>query len=77
MASANIYNFITVCCKRGEYDVREFQTLRRGLQGFLQEYIPESEHEEGERQRLEALPDKELLAEILKLGECVLIQVCS
>lgn len=70
MPSVDIFTFITVYYKHGEYGSQEFQTLREGLQEFLERYISESDsHEDGiRRQQLEALPDEELLTEILKIG---------
>jgi len=70
MTSADIFTFITVYYKHGEYGSEEFKTLREGLQEFLEHYISESDSHEGgiRRQQLEALPDEELLTEILKIG---------
>jgi hypothetical protein len=74
MPSADIFTFITVYYKHGDYGSEEFQTLREGLQEFLEDYIGGNEHEDGiHRQQLEGMPDEELLTEILKLGECDLI----
>jgi len=70
MASADIFTFITVYYKHGDYGSQEFQTLRQGLQEFLENYFSGRNHEDGvPRQQLEALPDEKLLEEILKLGE--------
>ncbi len=70
MPSVDIFTFITVYYKHGEYGSKEFKTLREGLQEFLEHYISKSDsHEDGiRRQQLEALPDEELLTEILKIG---------
>ena len=70
MPSADIFTFITVYYKYGEYGSNEFKTLREGLLEFLEDYIGESDsHQDGiRRQQLEALPDEELLTEILKMG---------
>lgn len=70
MPSVDIFTFITVYYKHGEYGSQEFKTLREGLQEFLENYISGSDsHEDGiRRQQLEALPDEELLTEILKIG---------
>jgi len=56
--------------KHGEYGSKTFETLREGLQEFLERYISRIDsHEDGiRRQQLEALPDEELLTEILKIG---------
>jgi len=69
MPSSDIFTFITVYYKHGRYSSEEFKTLREGLQEFLEHYISESgSHEDGiRRQQLEALPDEELLMEILKI----------
>ena len=70
MSSADTFTFITVYYKRGEYSSHEFQTLREGLQYYLEDYIGGRSHEDGiHRQQLESLPDEELLTEILQLGE--------
>jgi len=69
MPSVDIFTFITVYYKHGEYDSKEFKTLREGLQSFLDQYITSDSHEDGvRRQQLEALPDEELLTEIFKMG---------
>jgi hypothetical protein len=66
---AEIFTFITVYYKHGAYDSEEFSTLREGLLEFLKDYVKGGGHEDGiRRQQLEALPDEELLTEILKLG---------
>lgn len=71
MPSADIFTFISVYYKHGEYGSDQFETLREGLQEYLEDYIEGDEHEAGiRRQQLEALPDDGLLDEILKLGEC-------
>ena len=70
MPSADVFTFITVYYKHGEYYSKKFPTLRQGLQEFLQDYVNGTSHEDGiHRQQLEALPDGELLREIFKLGE--------
>lgn len=70
MPSADVFTFITVYYKHGEYYSKKFPTLRQGLQEFLQDYVNGTSHEDGiHRQQLEALPDEELLTEIFKLGE--------
>lgn len=64
MSSIDIFTFITVYYKHGEYNSAEFETLREGLREFL-----EVSQEDGiRRQQLETLPDEELLTEILKIG---------
>jgi len=64
----DIFTFITVYYKNGHFGSEEFKTLREGLQEFVEDYIDNSE--DGiRRQQLEALPDEELLTEVLKLGE--------
>ena len=73
MPSAHVFTFLTVYYKYGEYSSERFTTLREGLQEFLENYIrvgSESDsHEAGiRRQQLEALPDEELLTELLKIG---------
>jgi hypothetical protein len=71
MPPVDIFTFITVYYKHGEYGADKFQTLRKGLQEFLEDYINGSKHEDGIlRQQLEALPDDELLTELLELGKC-------
>ena len=68
---ADIFTFITVYYKYGEYGADRFQTLRKGLQEFLEQYISGTNYEDGIRhQQLEALPDDELLTELLDLGKC-------
>jgi hypothetical protein len=63
------FTFITVYYKHGAYGSDQFKTLREGLQQFLEDYIGGDSHEDGiRRQQLEALPDQELLKEILKMG---------
>lgn len=69
MSSTDIFTFITVYYKYGEYGFDEFKTLREGLQQFLEDYTRGNNHEDGiHRQQLEALPDEELLTELLELG---------
>ncbi len=70
MPSDEIFTFITVYYKHGTYGTMEFKTLREGLLRFVENYIDNSSsHEAGiRRQQLEALPDEELLTEILKIG---------
>jgi hypothetical protein len=70
MPSVDIFTFITVYYKHGEYGSEKFATLREGLQEFLEQYISRSDSHEDDirRQQLEALPDEELLTEILKIG---------
>lgn len=68
--SVDVFTFITVYYKYGEYYSRTFATLGEGLQEFLEDYISKSDsYEDGiRRQQLEALPDEELLTEILEMG---------
>jgi len=70
MPSDDIFTFITVYYKHGAYDTEEFETLREGLQMFVDQYTDKSDsHDDGiRRQQLQALPDEELLTEILKIG---------
>jgi hypothetical protein len=73
-AGSDIFTFLTVYYKYGDYGVRKFKTLREGLQQFLDEYLDGTEHEVGiRRQQLEALTDEDLLTEVLKLGESELM----
>jgi hypothetical protein len=68
MSAADIYTFITVNYKHGEYSVETYHTLRAGLQVFLEEYTAGGERQDSLHQQLEALPDEKLLTEVLNLG---------
>jgi hypothetical protein len=71
---SDIFTFLTVYYKYGDYSSKSFKTLRDGLHAFLNDYLDGTEHEVGiRRQQLEGLADEDLLTEILKLGEWDLI----
>jgi hypothetical protein len=69
---SDVFTFLSVYYKHGEYSSKSFKTLREGLHKFLNEYLTGAEeHEVGiRRQQLEGLTDEDLLTEMLKLGGC-------
>jgi hypothetical protein len=65
MPQSDIFTFLTVYYKYGDWSQEEFKTLRDGLNNFLEEYTCS---DEAEREELRGLPDDDLLKQLLKLG---------
>jgi hypothetical protein len=59
-----IFNFVTVYYKRGEWGIQVYDTLRKGLLQFVEDYCESL----AEKDRLVSLDDEELLNRMLIMG---------
>ena len=62
-ARQDLFTFVTVYYKHGEYGTDSFDTLREGLMEFVDQTAPKSEKES-----LALLDDKELADRLLEIG---------
>jgi hypothetical protein len=61
-----VFTFVTVYYKRGEWGIQVYDTLREGLLEFVEEYYESAR--EKERLRVLSLDDEELLDRMLDMG---------